>query len=154
MTFPVDVSDPPFALPPDDVIIVELAGVPVGKGRPRFVRATGAAYTPSKTRRYENDLRLAAQEVMGKRPPICGPVTVRVEAHMPIPSSWSRKMRAAALQGMVHPTTRPDPDNLLKSLDAFNEIVFRDDRQVVEATVVKVYSDRPRLWVQVRELGA
>ena len=34
----------------------------------RFVRATGRAYTPKKTVRFEDRLALAAQNVMGERP--------------------------------------------------------------------------------------
>lgn len=131
------------------MIVVELAGAPQGKGRPRFARATGRAYTPAATRSYEGALRLAAQEVMAGRAPLDGPIKVQVDARMPIPASWSKKKRAAALDGLVLPTGKPDADNLLKACDAFNEILFRDDRQIVDVTVRKRYSDRPALRVEV-----
>jgi Holliday junction resolvase RusA-like endonuclease len=132
------------------MIVVELAGTPVGKGRPRFMRATGHAYTPEKTRNFETNLLLAAQDVMCGRPPIEGAVAIKVEAFFPVPVSWSQKKRAAAMLNITRPTGRPDIDNLIKVLDAFNTIVWRDDAQVVEATITKHYSDRPRLRIEVR----
>jgi Holliday junction resolvase RusA-like endonuclease len=132
------------------MIVVELAGTPVGKGRPRFMRATGHAYTPEKTRNFETNLLLRAQDVMAGQPPIEGPVAVIVYAYFPIPQSWSQKKRAGALLGVRRPTGRPDLDNIIKMLDAFNGIVWRDDAQIVEGSVSKHYSDRPRLCVEVK----
>lgn len=135
-------------------IRIVLRGAPQGKGRPRFVRATGHAYTPAKTRSYESDLRLAAQDAMGMRSPIDGPVRVDICASLPIPKSWARAKRASAVSNTIRPTGRPDADNYLKACaDALNNVVWRDDSQVVEATVIKRYSDVPALEVIVRELG-
>lgn len=131
-------------------IVIELPGVPQGKGRPRFVRATGHAFTPAKTRSYESMLQGAALDVMGGRAPLDGAVRVNVEAYFPVPSSWSKSKRAAALAGERRPTTKPDADNLLKVLDSMNEVVFRDDKQIVTAQIDKHYSERPRLVVTVR----
>jgi len=130
-------------------IIIELAGAPEGKGRPRFVRATGLAYTPAQTRKYESHLRLAAQDAMGDRPALEGPVCVTVVASFPVPTSWSGKKQRAALAGMIRPTIAPDADNLLKMLDSFNLIVWKDDRQIVDARIIKRYDARPSLRVEV-----
>lgn len=135
-----------------DSVTIRLAGVPVGKGRPRFARATGHAYTPGKTRTYEAALRVAAGEAMDGREPVEGPVAVQIIAAFPIPQSWSKKKRYAALVGEVRPTGRPDLDNLLKALDAFNEIVFRDDAQIVQARISKVYATVPALTIVVDPL--
>ncbi|MFG1454555.1 RusA family crossover junction endodeoxyribonuclease [Xanthobacter sp. V2C-8] len=134
---------------PEPITII-LAGEPHGKGRPRFTRA-GHAYTDAKTRRYEDVLRLAAQSEMGARPPLDGPVSVQVEARMPVPVSWSRKKQAAALAGEVAPTSKPDIDNIIKSLDALNQVVFRDDRQIVHAVVRKLYHQAPALIIRISE---
>lgn len=61
-------------------ITITLDGIPVAKGRPRFVRATGRAYTPSKTRAFETDLGYTAKEVMAGRPLLDGPLMVLVVA--------------------------------------------------------------------------
>lgn len=131
---------------------IELCGKPEGKGRPRFARS-GHAFTPANTRTYEANLKYSAQEAMAGRPPIDGPVRVRVEALFPIPKSWSKKKQAEAMAGNVWPTCKPDWENVAKMLDAFNEVVWRDDAQVVEGVIRKVYSDRPALRVTVSAIN-
>src|SRR5262245_15872321 len=100
-------------------IVIEIAGEPRGKGRPRFAH-NGHAYTPAATRVYESAIRFVAQEQMNGRPPFEGALSVVVTATFPIPSSWSRKKREAALAGLLPHTSAPDADNLLKVTDALN----------------------------------
>jgi Holliday junction resolvase RusA-like endonuclease len=132
-------------------IIIELVGEPRGKGRPRFVRKTGVAFTPAATRNYEASLRLAAQDVMAGRAPMEGAISVVIDAYFPVPTSGPRRKREAALTGAVRPQVKPDLDNIIKNFDALNEIVCRDDKQIVDATVRKSYSDRPRLRIEITE---
>lgn len=141
----------------DVPIIIELVGTPRGKGRPRFRSVTtragttfASAYTDSETRRFEDALRYAAQESMGGRPPIDGAVAVLIHAFIPIPASWSMKKREAAMRGEILPTTKPDWENIAKNLDALNQVVWIDDKQVVDGRVVKRYSEKPCLRVEVR----
>ena len=136
----------------NEPIIIILHGTPVGKGRPRFVRSTGIAFTPQKTRGYEAALRYAAQETMAGRPPIDGPVVVSLEASFPVPASWPAKRRVAALAGRIPHQSRPDVDNLAKNFDALNEIVWKDDKQIVSATILKNYSENPRLKIAILTL--
>lgn len=132
------------------IVTVELAGTPVAKGRARFVRSTGIAFTPAKTRSYESHLRLAAQDAMDGRAPLEGPLVMRVRVTLPIPLSFSKRKRAAALAGDEHPAKRPDWDNYGKiAADSLNSIVFRDDAQIVDARVVKRYGERPGLSIDV-----
>lgn len=134
------------------VIHIELAGDPRGKGRPRFARASGRTYTDAATSMYEGNLRLMASRAMDRRRPIDGPVRVHIEAHMPIPVSFSQRKRLQCEAGLVHPTVRPDFDNIIKMLDALNHVVWNDDKQVVEQSFVKRYSTRPRLIVRVQPI--
>lgn len=126
-------------------------GAPVGKGRPRFVRSTGMAFTPSKTANYEAILAAAGAEAMAGHPPLEGPLVVHVTAFMPIARSWTKKKTAAALDGAERPG-KPDLDNILKVLDALNQIVWRDDAQIAEARVSKLYDSDPRLEIEVEPL--
>jgi Holliday junction resolvase RusA-like endonuclease len=130
-------------------IIIELAGEPRGKARPRFARRSGHAYTPQRTASYEACLRHEAALAMRGEPPLEGALRVQVAAHFAIPASWSGKKKAAALAGEIRPTKRPDIDNVAKMLDGLNGIVFGDDAQIVSAVIEKLYSDRPRLRVEV-----
>jgi len=133
------------------LVSVELPGPPQGKGRPRFARKNGLsfAYTPSKTRAYEKALAQAAALAMRGREPLIGPLNVMVWAYMPVPASWSRRKRDAALAGILRPTTRPDWENIAKVTDAFNGIVWKDDAYVVDGAVSKRYAESPRLRVEV-----
>jgi Holliday junction resolvase RusA-like endonuclease len=134
-------------------VTVVIAGEPVAKARPRLTRR-GIAYTPAHTRKYEAHGRLAAQLAMDGRPPIEGPVRVELVAELPIPVSWSQKKQARAITGDVLPISRPDLDNYLKSgLDSINEIVVRDDSQVVEVRARKRYSTTPKLVLTIFPLG-
>ena len=133
-------------------VVIELAGPPVGKGRPRFFRKTGHAYTPEPTRTYETNLKYAAQVAMAGRPPMEGPLAVVVVATLPIAESWSKKRKAAARDGVERPTKTPDWENIAKMLDAFNEVVWRDDAQVVEGRITKLYGERPALHVTVEQI--
>ena len=135
---------------PESVTVV-IAGEPVAKARPRVTRR-GITYTPAHTRKYEAHGRLAAQLAMGGRPPIEAPVRLELVAELPIPVSWSGRRRALAVTGDLLPTSRPDVDNYIKAgLDSLNEIVVRDDSQIVEITARKRFSIAPKL---VFPLGA
>ena len=49
-----------------DPVVINFAGEPVAKGRPRFASIGGKprAFTPAKTRKYESALQYAAQQAM------------------------------------------------------------------------------------------
>jgi Holliday junction resolvase RusA-like endonuclease len=133
------------------VIQITVDGPPVGKGRPRFVRSIGRAFTPAKTANYEAILAAQGADAMGRKQPLEGPLRVVVTAFMPLAASWSKKKTAAALEGSIRPG-KPDADNILKVLDALNGIVWRDDSQIAEARISKVYDPDPRLEIQVAPL--
>ena len=142
--------------PPANTIHVCLLGEPQGKGRPRSRIAKTrdgreyiAIYTPRATVKYEEALALAGKTAMKRRPPLTGPVKVHVLAVMSVPPSWSQKKKNDALHGTVRPTVSPDWDNIGKVLDAFNGIVWDDDKQIVFGSVEKAYGQLPRLEVQV-----
>lgn len=136
------------------MIEIILAGVPVGKGRPRFVKSTGRAFTPEKTVRFEDRLSIVAQEAMGGRAPLTGPLDVEIEIRMPIPLSKPKRWREAALAGLIRPTKKPDWDNFGKMTDAMNMIVWVDDAQIVDGRVKKIYHEAPAFVARVRELGS
>lgn len=90
-------------------------GEPQGKARPRFSRRSGTVYTPSKTAKYEKQIRKAFLAVGGKM----------------IPSDCY----------VNRPAKKPDVDNILKAvLDALNGMAYKDDKQVIEVTCGKWYS--------------
>jgi Holliday junction resolvase RusA-like endonuclease len=131
-------------------VTFSVPGIPVAKGRPKLTTRgkIAHAYTPSKTRHYEDRIRLAADAAMHGRAPIEDAVTLTVTAFVAAPKSMSKANRVMAMDGRLKPTTRPDADNYAKAaLDACNAILFRDDSQVADLIVRKRYSDMPRLVV-------
>lgn len=131
-------------------ITFEIPGEPVGKGRPRFVRSTGRAFTPEKTRTYEAVIRDFAYQAMAGRAPFEGPLRLIIEAEYLPPASWSRKKQNAASWKI----TKPDADNLAKCVcDSMNKIVFLDDAQVADVRISKTYAGVARLVVSVEPLS-
>lgn len=135
-------------------------GEPIAKGRPRFsVRKSkdGGAYvsvrTPDKTVIYENQVKLEYRDQTGGfKFPDDSMLEIEIEAYFSIPKSASKKKRAAMLTGEIRPTKRPDADNVLKCMDALNGIAFRDDSQIVRATIDKFYDAVPRMIVTISEI--
>jgi Holliday junction resolvase RusA-like endonuclease len=133
-----------------DLIVVTVPGAPVAKGRARITTRGGfaRAYTPAKTARYEDLVRIAAYDRMNGRTPVMGQVTLCVTAYVQIPKSMRKSDQRLAVEGLKHPVTRPDADNYAKAaLDGCNGILFKDDSQVTDLIVRKRYSDRPRLVI-------
>lgn len=151
----------PAPAPPSGDIIVVLHGEPAGKGRPRFRIITPKdpekepfvhVYTPKETTDYENALKLAGRVAMGRRALLAGPLRVVVTAVMPIPRSWSNKKRDSAVAGSIWPTVTPDWDNIAKMLDGLNEVVWLDDKQIVDGRCIKRYGESPLLEVKISEI--
>jgi Holliday junction resolvase RusA-like endonuclease len=133
-------------------IVFIVPGTPVGKGRPKFARRGNfvTTYTPEKTATYENLVKVKAEEAMQGRDMIVGPVAVEISLFVTPPASWSQKKRNAAFAGEIYPTSKPDIDNVIKGLfDACNEIVWKDDKQIVDLLVRKAYGVTPRAFVKV-----
>jgi len=131
------------------VIEIYLAGEPIGKGRPRFVKATGRAFTPERTVRFEDRLSLAAQNAMNGRPLLEGPLLMSMVVVKSIPKSWPKKRQEAARRGEEKPTVKPDWDNHGKVCDALNLVVWADDAQIVQGDVTKIYGDTPCTLIRV-----
>lgn len=139
------------------IVRFEVPGTPVGKGRPKVSTRSGKfarMYTPEKTASYEGLIALSAQQAMGGRPLIDGPVDVSLMIRLAVPASWSKKKQAAALAGLVLPTKKPDADNVLKAVfDGMNGVVWVDDVQACGVMLRKRYAETPGVTVVVRQMG-
>lgn len=126
-------------------------GDPVGKGRPRFVRATGRTFTPQKTASYENLVKLEfQQQCEGQRFYSEEQLRMTIKAYFTVPASDSKRKREAKLNGTVRPAKVPDCDNVGKVIaDSLNGIAYRDDAQIVSMTIDKFYSEVPRVEVWI-----
>lgn len=113
---------------------------PVAKGRPRMTK-TGRAFTPQKTRTAEGTIKyFAARAIEGRPMPLFdGPVELRVEFIFP---------RGASVKRRLH-SVKPDLDNLIKSMDALNGIVWVDDSQIQFLTAQKTYGETGLIKIKI-----
>jgi len=130
-------------------------GVPVAKGRARSARLKSGItihYTPTKTVNFEKMVASDAKKAMHGKELLTGPLHLDITFYMPIPKSWAKKKKAAALNNEIFPVTKPDCSNLQKGCeDAMNEIVYHDDSQIVDVHILKLYGATPCSEIRVLE---
>lgn len=105
-----------------------------GKGRVRFVRATGRTYTPDETALAMERIRMAYDRAArnGARAPKGVPVLVSIDTWRPLPRSRPKRVE---FEPDVY---KPDADNVAKLvLDALNGTAWSDDTQVTDLEVHK-----------------
>lgn len=151
-----------------------IPGVPRGKDRPRSTgrvvqqdgqaRALVTVHSDPGMVRAEREILLLYRQAFPGREPWTGPVMLRFTAVFPIPSSWTKAQRAAALTAQVYHTSKPDKDNIEKLLvDALTPpqrkpgalvapspagFPWMDDGQV-QGGGVKRYGECPRTEVEL-----
>ena len=114
------------------------------------------AYTPKKTRDYEERVRQAFRfSYRGETPVFHKGVSVKVciEVIQQIPKSWSNSKTLKAERGEIAPVSRNgDLDNIAKSiLDALNTLAYEDDAQVTLLMISKRYGADPYATVRIEE---
>lgn len=115
----------------DPLIELHVEGIPRPKARPRVGRG-GRFYTPRDVDGWKEGIEALALAQFGNEPYT---KAVVLEMHFQFPRPKSRS-RTSLME------TRPDGDNLEKAvLDALNEIVYLDDKQVVGAFWEKSYGE-------------
>lgn len=121
-----------------------------GKARPRVCR--GHAFTPRETVCYENLVKACYKEQDGRY--LEGNLRANIIAYYKIPKSYSKKRIQRIREGIEYPCKTPDADNVAKIvLDALNKIAYEDDKQVIELSVLKRYTeDKERVEVELMEI--
>ncbi len=136
------------------MVTFKVDGDPVGKQRARYAKRGNfvQTYTPDKTRNYESSIKEAAIQAMGSNEILETPVNLYLYIRAPIPKSLPKKRLEACLNGLEKPIKKPDASNVLKSVeDAMNGVVYKDDSQIVNIHVTKVYSSQSGIDVCVKE---
>ena len=132
-------------------------GEVVAKGRPRFSTVGGyaKAYTPKKTSDYEKKVKECyLKEVQYQPMRWCNkePLEIVLNVYVEIPKSASKKAKTEMLLH-GYPTKKSDCDNYLKSVcDALNGVAYTDDSQIVIATVNKIWSEKPKAEITLRQV--
>lgn len=142
---------------PKAKVAFTILGEPLGKGRPRFSTAGGfaRAITPERTVNYETLVKMEYQaQCGGYMFDHSDALGMRITAFKPIPKSTSKRKRVLMEERLMRPAKKPDWDNIGKIIcDALNKVAFHDDAQIVDGRVIKVYSDQPRVIVEIWREG-
>lgn len=132
----------------------EIPGKPEPQLRPRAVRTRKGVrmYDPKTTVNYKNYVAMIARRYAPKTP-FEQALAMYLDIYRQIPKSTSKKRRRKKNKRAIRPIVRPDADNYSKAiLDALNDIVYKDDSQVVDLYISKYYSDDPRVEVKICEV--
>jgi crossover junction endodeoxyribonuclease RusA len=131
--------------------IVYGAPVPQGSKNP-----WGGEANP-KTRPWRAAVSAAAADAMDGQALLAGPVELTVEFVFPRPKSHFGTGRNAGVLKDTAPeyvTKAPDLDKLTRAIgDALTGVVFRDDAQVADLSVRKVYGEPTRALIEVVPLA-
>ena len=112
----------------------------------------GFIYTPKKTVNYETLIRELFAIKYPDFQPIEGSVEMNLTAYLKIPKTSNKKTMLMET-GEIRPTKKPDMSNILKTVeDALNNLAYNDDKQIVELTVKKWFSNRPRIELEIAEI--
>ncbi len=132
----------------DQTIRFTIPGAPVPKARARVTKRGN--FTPKRTRQHEALVKFTANFCMRVHEIRTGPLMLYATFNMPIPKSWSKKKRNQAINGEIKHTAKPDLTNLLKTIeDGMNNIVYRDDSQLISISAVKRYDEIPGTIVTI-----
>ncbi len=121
-----------------------------GKARPRVTK--NGTYTPQKTKEYERLITYSYySEYQNKYKPFFEnmPLKMTITAYFAIPKTLKNK-----IANNQYVTKKPDADNIAKIVcDALNGIIYKDDNQIAELIIKKVYTDEnPRLFIKIEDL--
>ena len=117
------------------------------KPAPRPRVTSRVTYNAKDYTAWKNGLKLIAKTKFKK--PLDGAVAIKVDFFYQIPKSWSKKKKADA---KWH-TSRPDIDNLLKSvLDSLNSVAFIDDSQVCQIESRKQYAEFDGVKIEIYDI--
>lgn len=130
-----------------------------GKAKPkqsfRYTRQ-GFKYTPRDVKQYARDIQYSFYAKYPKWLPSAyfeKPLRVEIQVFIKLPKSFSKIKKQRALAGEIRPLVKPDVDNYTKNiLDALNGVVYPDDKQIVELTVKKFYSETEFVNIRIEDV--
>lgn len=135
---------------PRTFINLKCHGEATAKGRPRL-SMYGVVYTPNKTKAYERWVKICFQNEFPSFEPLETPISLLITVWKKIPKSASQKKRQQMLFGDILPTTKPDVDNIAKSIcDALNGFAYKDDSQVYSLVIQKLYAEEDKVIVHFK----
>lgn len=127
---------------------------PKAQKRDRIATRGGHAISYKDSGQKREEDKILALIYQFKPPvPFTGPLSLRIEAYLPIPASKPKRWRQEAEHGIIRPTTKPDSTNLAKQIeDVMNRVFYADDKQIVDLTVRKWYGLNPQWVITLEEI--
>lgn len=126
--------------------LITIKSPPQSQGRPRFVTRGSHSFAFDPNKDKKNWARIQIAEQVNNILSI--PLHLDIKFYMPIPKSTSKKKKDLMLFNEIKHQKKSDIDNLLKfTLDAMNNIAFKDDKQIWKLQVEKRYDENPRTEV-------
>lgn len=125
-------------------ILLTIIGNPQPQLRPRFSRRGNfvKVYDPEKSRSWKETVKWQAIEQ--KATVLQGALKMNLLFCFTRPKSLPKKI-------IAH-TKKPDLDNCVKCIkDALEGVCYERDSQIMELQAMKIYSDRPRVEIQIFE---
>lgn len=127
----------------------------VGKERPRYSAKSGRMYTPTKTSSFEEKVRVAFKSKYNiALEPSTREFKVKITAYFKPAESLSKKKKQELIDGEFGFLHRPDADNVAKAiLDALNGLAYKDDSQVANLLIFKLYGEENKILVEMEEIN-
>ena len=130
---------------------------PVAQARPRMTaRPYPHMYDPAPVKKFKKSIGPEAEKQLEELGQQYSDKAIEVITvfYRPVQKSLSKLETARRLKRITLPTVKPDLDNYEKSFfDSLNKVLWKDDCQLVMQLSRKVYSDHPRIEVEVLEIN-
>lgn len=132
--------------------VLEIKEKAIGKQRPHFNSYTKKAYTPEKTRNFEEIIRLKfINKYKIGIEPSNNPFRVKIAVEFKPPAKTTKKEKMILNKKPF--IKKPDIDNIAKTiLDAFNGLAYKDDSQVAELIIKKEYGLEDRIVIVLEKM--
>lgn len=130
---------------------------PKPQSRPRFARRGNftTTYEDKDMKTWRNQCRLLiANQYMGQ-PILEGALRAKVRFYIKPPQYIAKvkKNQQGLLDEVIPVGKKADLDNYIKAVfDSANELLYKDDGQIAEIHAIKVYSNNPRIEVEIERM--
>ena len=119
---------------------IDVPVVPVPASRPRVTRYGRAYYGKRYTQFRKDCTKIIEDSQLTSTFPLTGPLVVSATFVIPRPKTTKREY------------PRGDVDNYFKTLDVFNEVLWKDDDQILWGSMGKVFGDVPKIQLEITEI--
>lgn len=130
---------------------------PMAQSRPRFARRGRGvvAYEKKEMKIWRAECSKLVEEAFEAEKLIEGPLKIDATFYVKAPKyiSSRKKYKEKLEAEEIFCSKKPDIDNYLKALlDSMTGIIFKDDGQVAECRARKLYSLKPRIEFEIKEI--